>query len=273
MKVSIIGGGGRVGSCAAFALECMGLVSEMQIIDANVEAAEGEALDLLHGAAVLGGQRINTGCYKRAADTDIFVITAGLRRKPDESRLDLINRNVSLFRQILASIKEGGYKKDAFVFVVSNPVDILTYIAAQELDLPRERVIGLGTMLDTSRFRALIAKELKVPATQVSATVKSVIDNYTSEYINNETSEFNQRVQELARTVVNQLLVGTPVICEGTMPGSTEGNIICFACVELTGKSVMEAVASKISNDEKLRTDYEYEKFKKVFEEEMAKMQ
>ncbi len=171
MKVSIIGGGGRVGSCAAFALECMGLVSEIQIIDANAEAAEGEALDLLHGSAVLGGQRINTGCYKRAADSDMFIITAGLRRKPDESRLDLINRNVSLFRQILASIKEGGYKRDAFVFVVSNPVDILTYIAAQELDLPRERVIGLGTMLDTSRFRALIAKELKVPATQVNATV------------------------------------------------------------------------------------------------------
>ncbi len=171
MKVSIIGGGGRVGSCAAFALECMGLVSEIQIIDANAEAAEGEALDLLHGSAVLGGQRINTGCYKRAADSDMFIITAGLRRKPDESRLDLINRNVSLFRQILASIKEGGYKRDAFVFVVSNPVDILTYIAAQVLDLPRERVIGLGTMLDTSRFRALIAKELKVPATQVNATV------------------------------------------------------------------------------------------------------
>ena len=171
MKVSIIGGGGRVGSCAAFALECMGLVSEIQIIDANAEAAEGEALDLLHGSAVLGGQRINTGCYKRAADSDMFIITAGLRRKPDESRLDLINRNVSLFRQILASIKAGGYKRDAFVFVVSNPVDILTYIAAQELDLPRERVIGLGTMLDTSRFRALIAKELKVPATQVNATV------------------------------------------------------------------------------------------------------
>jgi len=171
MKVSIIGGGGRVGSCAAFALECMGLVSEIQIIDANAEAAEGEALDLLHGSAVLGGQRINTGCYKRAADSDIFIITAGLRRKPDESRLDLVNRNVSLFRQILASIKEGGYKKDAFVFVVSNPVDILTYLAAQELDIPRERVIGLGTMLDTSRFRALIAMELKVPASQVNATI------------------------------------------------------------------------------------------------------
>lgn len=76
MKVSIIGGGGRVGACAAYALECQGLASDIQIIDANAEAAEGEALDLLHGAAVLGGQRVFTGCYKRAADSDIFVITA-----------------------------------------------------------------------------------------------------------------------------------------------------------------------------------------------------
>jgi len=171
MKVSIIGGGGRVGSCAAFALECAGLVSEIQIMDANAEAAEGEALDLLHGSAVFGGQRIYTGCYKRAADSDIFIITAGLRRKPDESRLDLINRNVALFRQILADIKEGGYRKDAIVFVVSNPVDILTYLASAELELPLEKVIGLGTMLDTARFRSLIAKELKVPASQVNATI------------------------------------------------------------------------------------------------------
>lgn len=171
MKVSIIGGGGRVGSCAAFALECAGLATEIQIIDANAEAAEGEALDLLHGSSAFSGQRIYTGCYKRAADSDIFIITAGLRRKPDESRLDLINRNVSLFRQILASIKEGGYRRDAIVFVVSNPVDVLTYIAAKELDLPKNRVIGLGTMLDTSRFRALIAKELKIPASQVNATI------------------------------------------------------------------------------------------------------
>ncbi len=110
-------------------------------------------------------------------------------------------------------------------------------------------------------------------ATQVSATVKRVIDNYTSEYINNESSDFNQRVQDLARTVVDQLLVGTPITCEGTMPGSTAGNTICYACVELTGQSVMDAISSKISNDEKLRTDFEYEKFKKVLEEEMAKMQ
>ena len=110
-------------------------------------------------------------------------------------------------------------------------------------------------------------------ATQVTATVKRVVDNYTSEYISGEKSDFNQRVQDLARTVVNQLLVGTPIVCEGTMPGSTAGNTICFACVELTGKSVLDGIANKIGNDEKLRTDFEYEKFKKVLEEEMSKME
>lgn len=109
-------------------------------------------------------------------------------------------------------------------------------------------------------------------AAQVSATVKRVVDNYTSEYINGENSDFNQRVQDIARTVVNQLLVGTPVICEGTMPGSQQGNTICFACVELTGKSVLDGISNKISGEEKLRTDFEYEKFKKVLEEEMSKL-
>ena len=110
-------------------------------------------------------------------------------------------------------------------------------------------------------------------ASMVEATVKNVIDNYTSEYITDDQAEFKQRTQGLARTVVNQVLRGTPVICEGTMPGSTPGNIICFACVELTGKSVLDGIANKIGNEEKLRTDFEYEKFKKVLEEEMSKLQ
>src|SRR5512139_957035 len=122
MKVTIIGGGGRVGSCAAFALQCAGLVAEVQLLDANQELAEGEALDLLHGSALAGDQRIYAGDYIRAVDSDIFLITAGLRRKPDESRLDLINRNVALFDGILASIKQAGLRKDALIFVVSNPV-------------------------------------------------------------------------------------------------------------------------------------------------------
>src|SRR5258705_13167781 len=125
MKVTIIGGGGRVGSSAAFALQCSGLVAEIQILDANKDLAEGEALDLLHGSAFAGDQRIYPGDYARAGDTDLFLITAGLRRKPDESRLDLINRNVTLFTQILASMQSGGLRKEAPVFLVPNPVDIL----------------------------------------------------------------------------------------------------------------------------------------------------
>ena len=171
MKVTIIGGGGRVGSCAAFALQCAGLVPEIQILDANKDMAEGEALDLLHGSAFAGDQRIYAGDYARAADSGIFLITAGLRRKPDESRLDLINRNVVLFNQILESIKAAGLRKEAHVFVVSNPVDILTQLAVQRLGLPWNQVYGLGTMLDTSRFSSFIAAELKLAATQVKALI------------------------------------------------------------------------------------------------------
>jgi L-lactate dehydrogenase len=171
MKVSIIGGGGRVGSCAAFALQCAGLVTEIQIIDANKDLAEGEALDLLHGNAFAGEQRIYAGDYARAADSDLFLITAGLRRKPDESRLDLINRNVALFVQILDSIKGAGLRPDSHVFVVSNPVDILTQLAVQRLGLRWQQVYGLGTMLDTSRFSSLIANELNLAASQVKALI------------------------------------------------------------------------------------------------------
>jgi len=171
MKVSIIGGGGRVGSCAAYALQCGGLVSELQILDANKDLAEGEALDLLHGSALAGDQRIYAGDYNRAADSDIFLITAGLRRKPDESRLDLINRNVALFVQILDSMKSAGFRKDAHIFVVSNPVDILTQLAIQRTGLPWQQIYGLGTMLDTSRFSSLIAEELRLAPSQVKALI------------------------------------------------------------------------------------------------------
>jgi L-lactate dehydrogenase len=171
MKVTIIGGGGRVGSCAAYALQCGALVSEIQILDANREMAEGEALDLCHGTAFAGDHKVYAGDYARAADSDMFLITAGLRRKPDESRLDLINRNVSLFVQILDSIKAAGFRKDAHVFVVSNPVDILTQLAVQRMGLPWQQVYGLGTMLDTSRFSSFIAEELKLAASQVKALI------------------------------------------------------------------------------------------------------
>lgn len=171
MKVSIIGGGGRVGSNAAFAFQCAGIVSEIHLLDANEQMAAGEALDLLHGASVAGDQNIYAGNYDKCADADVVVITAGLRRKPDESRLDLINRNVSLFKQILDSIKGAGLKKDAIIFVVSNPVDILTRLAIDYLKYDPAKVIGLGTQLDTARFRSLIALETGLPPSQIKAMI------------------------------------------------------------------------------------------------------
>src|SRR4051812_19461968 len=171
MKVSIIGGGGRVGSDAAFALQCAGIVSEIHLLDANEEMAEGEALDLLHGCSIIGDQKIYAGGYDRTADADIVCITAGLRRKPDESRLDLINRNVTLFKQILESLKNAGLKKDAIIFVVSNPVDVLTRLAIDTLKWDPKKVIGLGTQLDTARFRSLIALETGLPPSQIKALI------------------------------------------------------------------------------------------------------
>ena len=171
MKVSIIGGGGLVGSCTAFALQTGKIVREIALLDANADMAAGQALDLLHGASLMADQVITSGGYEQIPSSDVICITAGLRRKPDESRLDLINRNVELFLGILSEIEKAGYKKDAIVVVVSNPVDILTYLAGQKLKLPPAQVIGLGTVLDTVRFRSLIAAKLNVAATQVNAVI------------------------------------------------------------------------------------------------------
>jgi L-lactate dehydrogenase len=171
MKVSIIGGGGLVGSCAGFALQAGRIVREIVLVDVNQELCEGQALDLLHGASLLADQKIYAAGTQACADSDCVVITAGLRRKPDESRLDLINRNVALFRGILTDLKKHGLRKDALVFVVSNPVDVLTYLAIRELGLPPAQVIGLGTVLDTTRLRSMLAARLNVPPTQVQVTI------------------------------------------------------------------------------------------------------
>lgn len=171
MKVSIIGGGGRVGSDAAFALQLGGIVKEIVLVDANADMAAGEALDLRHGSALTSSQTIVSGDYDAVNGSDCVVITAGLRRKPDESRLELINRNVSLFNQILDSLKGVKLNDTSTILVVSNPVDILTQLAAEAGLLPMDQVIGLGTVLDTCRFRSLLADHFKVGARDVHALI------------------------------------------------------------------------------------------------------
>src|SRR5213078_3694749 len=167
----IIGGGGLVGSMTGYALQCGGVGNSICLIDANKELAQGQALDLLHGASLVADQRISAGDMSDVATSKVVVITAGLRRKPDESRLDLINRNVDLFLGLLDQVKAAGLKQGAYLVVVSNPVDVLTYLAVQRSGLPWQRVLGLGTQLDTARFRSYLARRLQVPPTQVQALI------------------------------------------------------------------------------------------------------
>jgi len=171
MKVGIVGGGGRVGSNAAFTLQLIGAVSEVLLLDVNRDAAEGEALDLRHGAAYSQPVRFRAGDYADLSGAHMVIITAGLRRRPDESRLELINRNVGLFREILGNLRGVALADNAILLVVSNPVDILTYLAVKESGLPAERVIGLGTVLDTCRFRSFLAEHFAVAATDVDALI------------------------------------------------------------------------------------------------------
>lgn len=171
MKVAIIGGGGRVGSNTAYALQVGGLVQEIAIVDASAELAQGEALDLRHGSSMTSSQRIYAGGYEVCEGADILLVTAGLRRKPDESRLQLINRNVALFRTIVEEIRKARPSPRAIMFVVANPVDILTYIAVKANLFPASQVIGLGTVLDTCRFRSFLGEHYKVDPTQISALI------------------------------------------------------------------------------------------------------
>jgi len=171
MKVSVIGGGGRVGSNTLYALQMGGVAKELVVIDVARELAEGEALDLRHGASLSAPQIITAGSTDAAEGSDIVIITAGLRRKPDESRLDLINRNVSLFRSILSDLRQVRLSEHTVLLVVSNPVDILTYLAVKEFTLPPHQVIGLGTVLDTARFRSLLAEYFGVAATDLKVLI------------------------------------------------------------------------------------------------------
>jgi len=170
LKVAVIGGAGKVGAASAFALQLGGVVRELIVLDAMAEAAQGEALDLLHGSALCGPLEVRAGDYDAVRGADIVVVTAGLRRRPDESRLQLINRNVSLFREILGRLGEAGMPGEAILLVVANPVDILTRVAL-DAGWPAERTIGTGTLLDTTRFRSLLAAKVGCDPRAVDAWI------------------------------------------------------------------------------------------------------
>lgn len=167
-KVAIVGVG-LVGSSIAFALLEEELFSEMVLIDANKEKAIGEAMDLSHGLPYTQSMDIHAGEYEEIKDAAIVIVTAGANQKPGETRLDLINKNVSIMRSIIADIKK--VNMEGILLIVSNPVDILTYVALKESGLPSNRVFGSGTVLDTARLKYLISKHLNIDTRNVHAVI------------------------------------------------------------------------------------------------------
>jgi L-lactate dehydrogenase len=167
-KIAIVGCG-FVGSSSAFAIMESGLFSEMVLIDLDKARAEGEALDIAHGLPFARPMKIYAGDYKDLADAYLIVVTAGAAQKPGETRLDLVNKNVSIFKSIIPEIAK--YNKDAIMLIVSNPVDILTYAAVKLSGYPESRVFGSGTVLDSARFRYLLGEHLHVDPRSVHAYI------------------------------------------------------------------------------------------------------
>ncbi|CAM3225897.1 L-lactate dehydrogenase [Vagococcus fessus] len=165
----ILVGAGDVGSSYAFALVAQNIGRELGIIDLNIGKSEGDALDLSDGLAYTSPKKIYAATYADCHDADLIVLTAGAAQKENETRLDLINKNLKITQSIVSEIMASGF--DGIFLVASNPVDILTYAVQKFSGLPKHRVIGSGTSLDSARFRRSLAKIIDVDARDVHAYI------------------------------------------------------------------------------------------------------
>ena len=167
IRKAAITGCGFVGSASAFALMESGLFSEIVLIDADPGKAEGEALDISHGLPFAKPMQIYAGSYEDINDASIIIVTAGAGQKPGETRLDLVHKNVGIFKTIIPQIT--AHNNSGILMVVANPVDILTYTAAKLSGFPENRVFGSGTVLDTARLKYLLGEHLGVDNRSVHA--------------------------------------------------------------------------------------------------------
>ena len=167
-KAAVIGCG-FVGASIAFRFLQQGLFSHLVLVDANREKAEGEAMDLSDGLPYGAAMEITAGGYDDIADCGLVVITAGVNQKPDETRLQLIERNAAIMKSIIGEITARPF--EGILLIVSNPVDVLTHVARELSGYPRERVIGSGTVLDTGRLKQLLGEELGVDSRNVHAFI------------------------------------------------------------------------------------------------------
>ncbi|MBQ2115398.1 MAG: L-lactate dehydrogenase [Lachnospiraceae bacterium] len=169
MQKAVMVGCGFVGAASVFALMQSGLFSEIALIDANKEKAEGEAMDISHGIPFSKQMKIYAGDYDDVKDAGIVIITAGANQQPGETRLDLVNKNVGIFKKIIPEISSRGF--EGILLIVANPVDILTKVAMKLSGFPENRVIGSGTVLDTARLKYRLSEHLGVDNNSIHAFI------------------------------------------------------------------------------------------------------
>ncbi|ARN91939.1 L-lactate dehydrogenase [Levilactobacillus brevis] len=167
-KVVLVGDG-AVGSAYAYSMMNQGIAEEFVIVDVVKERTEGDALDLEDAQVFTSPKNVYSGDYSDCKDADVVVITAGAPQKPGETRLDLVNKNLKILSSIVKPVVESGF--DGIFVVAANPVDILTYATWKFSGFPKEKVIGSGTSLDTSRLRVALAKKFNVDPRNVEAYI------------------------------------------------------------------------------------------------------
>lgn len=168
MKVGIVGAG-MVGSSAGYALAMMGIASDIVLVDKNTALAVAQAEDISHAVPFVSATTVVAGDYEALVGARVVIIAAGVSQKPGESRLELLERNAGVFREVVAEVLRA--TPDAILLIASNPVDIMTQIATRLSGLPPQRVIGSGTILDTARFRSLVGRHLGIAPQSVHAYV------------------------------------------------------------------------------------------------------
>jgi L-lactate dehydrogenase len=168
IKISIIGAG-FVGSTIAYTLMMKGTASEIVLVDANPEKAAGEAMDIEHGSPFAAESVVHAGGYEATHNSDIVIITAGTNQKPGESRIDLITRNAAIMRDVAGQV--AGQSPNAVVIIISNPVDVMTYVFREVTGFPKHRVIGSGTNLDSARLRYLLSQKFGIDSHSIHAQI------------------------------------------------------------------------------------------------------
>jgi len=168
MQIGIIGTG-MVGSAIAFSLATSGVAEKLILIDNHKERASAEAMDISHATPFSFGSKVTAGDYKDLKTADVVIITAGANQKPGETRLDLLNKNVTIFKEIIPEVVKNA--PDAILLIATNPVDIMTEVALKLSGLPKNKVFGTGTVLDSSRFRNSLGHQLGISPTSIHANV------------------------------------------------------------------------------------------------------